>query len=265
VRALGLFPPGATVELSDRRAALVTRVNTADAQRPQVRVVVGEGMGKRAELGTFDPLEDRHHLSIARAIDPPLVLRPEDPIPSASAVRRAAVAAPVEVTVTEAVDQPRTEIDAPMSVLPPPTGPVSVQRMSRTTGTSGTYSSIREAKPELTTFAPASERPRPGGPTSSMPPSRRLSSPVPPSIERAVPPSAPPPSSGNPLLDKVPVLRLGPSELAKLPLDHRAGFILSFVDAMSSIDAIIDASGMPGADVVRVIEQLVAMKVIELR
>jgi hypothetical protein len=104
------------------------------------------------------------------------------------------------------------------------------------------YSAIRESDPESLRF---------GGPTSSMPPAAPR-----PLIAATAPPLS---------LDKVPVIRVSPGEIAKAPLDHRAGFVLSLIDSMSSLDLIVDASGMPSADVLRIIEQLLAMSIIELR
>ncbi len=250
-RALGLFPPGTTVELSDRRAAIVTRANTGDAQRPQVRVLCGEGTGKRADLQTFDALDDRHHLSIVRAIPPPLVPREPDVAPSVSLTRLTIEESnePVHVTVIDAVETDRLEVDMPVSIPPG----VLTARVSSTPPASripirisGVYSSVREVEPESLR-----------GPTSSMPP---------PLSRPPLPASQPPESRPAPSLslDKIPVLRVSPSEIAKLPLDHRAGFVLAMIDGMSPLDAIVDASGLPSADVLHIVQQLLAMSIIKL-
>jgi hypothetical protein len=39
-------------------------------------------------------------------------------------------------------------------------------------------------------------------------------------------------------------------------LDHRGGFILTFVDGMSSVEDIADASGLPRADVLQILREL---------
>jgi DNA-binding IclR family transcriptional regulator len=56
----------------------------------------------------------------------------------------------------------------------------------------------------------------------------------------------------------VPVLLVSAGVLARQEgLDHRAGFILSMIDGMASLDDITDASGMPAADVQRLVDTLV--------
>ena len=41
-----------------------------------------------------------------------------------------------------------------------------------------------------------------------------------------------------------------------LSLDHRAGFIVSLVDGRTTVEDIIDMSGQPSAEVLRVLEEL---------
>ena len=62
----------------------------------------------------------------------------------------------------------------------------------------------------------------------------------------------------------VPRLIMGPEQLRWLTLDHRAGFLLSCVDGRSSIDEILDVSGMPGLDALRLLYELVQEGVIEV-
>ena len=47
-----------------------------------------------------------------------------------------------------------------------------------------------------------------------------------------------------------------------LHLDHRAGFLLSCIDGMSSIDDILDVSGMRELDALRILFELVQENVI---
>lgn len=61
------------------------------------------------------------------------------------------------------------------------------------------------------------------------------------------------------------MLRVGTKDLAKLPLDHHAGFILSLIDGSSTLDDIVDASGLPTDDVLRIIGELIAKAIIGLR
>jgi HD-GYP domain-containing protein (c-di-GMP phosphodiesterase class II) len=83
MRALGLYPPGTTVELSDGAYAVVTRANPTDARRPEVELLFGERKGRRFELREFDTVERRYVRSIVRAVPPPIVpLEPEEPHPA---------------------------------------------------------------------------------------------------------------------------------------------------------------------------------------
>jgi len=81
MRALGIFPPGTTVELSSGESAVVTRVYVGEPLRPRVRVLFGHDAGKRLDLREFDALERRYARSIVRAIAPPLAI-PTDPPPA---------------------------------------------------------------------------------------------------------------------------------------------------------------------------------------
>ncbi|MGZ3474415.1 MAG: HD-GYP domain-containing protein [Polyangiales bacterium] len=254
-RTLGMFPPGTTVELSDRRSAIVTRVSSSDAHRPQVRVICGDDAGKRAELHTFDSLDDRHHLSIVRAIAPPLVLREVAPAPSVSVTRLAIDDSEggVDVTVIDAVETTRVEVDVPVSLPPAMRASLRLPATRVPTRTSGVYSSVREQRAEI-----EPESIRPVGPSSSVPPPFSR----PPMAASIRPASRPPPALS---LEKIPVLRVAPGELAKLPLDHRAGFVLSLIDGMTPLELIVDASGMPAADVLEIVQRLLTQAIIGLQ
>lgn len=54
------------------------------------------------------------------------------------------------------------------------------------------------------------------------------------------------------------VLRLAmvPSEIQNLALDHRAGFLISLVDGIATVDEILDMSGMPEIDVLRLLYEM---------
>jgi HD-GYP domain-containing protein (c-di-GMP phosphodiesterase class II) len=86
MRALGIFPPGTTVELSTGDSAVVTRVYVGEPLRPRVRLLFGHDAGKRLDLREFDALERRYARSIVRAIAPPLAVpaRPARPTSDAS-------------------------------------------------------------------------------------------------------------------------------------------------------------------------------------
>lgn len=74
MRALGVFPPGTTVQLSTGESAVVTRVHAGEPLRPRVRVLTGANAGRKLDLREFDALEGRYLRSIVQAIAPPLVL-----------------------------------------------------------------------------------------------------------------------------------------------------------------------------------------------
>ena len=62
----------------------------------------------------------------------------------------------------------------------------------------------------------------------------------------------------------VPRIVMAPDQLRWLTLDHRMGFLLSCVDGKSCIDEILDVSGMPGLDALRLLYELVQEGVIEV-
>jgi len=67
------------------------------------------------------------------------------------------------------------------------------------------------------------------------------------------------------LLMAVPSLAVAPSELARLALDHRAGFILSHVDGVSDIETILDVSAMPTEEALGILTDLASRGIITLR
>jgi len=73
------------------------------------------------------------------------------------------------------------------------------------------------------------------------------------------------PSSVHLRRHAVPRLTISHDELLRLPLDHRAGFILSLVDGRSSIETIADMSGMAQGEATGILADLVARGVLSLR
>lgn len=65
-------------------------------------------------------------------------------------------------------------------------------------------------------------------------------------------------------LDSVPRHAMMPEELTKLGLDHHSGFMLALVDGVLSFETIIDVCGMPRAEAVRVLAQLVKRGIINV-
>jgi hypothetical protein len=66
-------------------------------------------------------------------------------------------------------------------------------------------------------------------------------------------------------LDRVPIVLIPRDQLRWLSIDHRAGFVLSHVDGVSSLEMILDVSGMPMLDVLRILYELVEQRVIAFR
>lgn len=66
-------------------------------------------------------------------------------------------------------------------------------------------------------------------------------------------------------LDRVPVVMVPRDQLRWLSIDHRAGFVLSLVDGVSSLEMILDVSGMPELDALRILSDLAQQRIISFR
>jgi hypothetical protein len=65
-------------------------------------------------------------------------------------------------------------------------------------------------------------------------------------------------------LDRVPVMVAPFDELEARSVDHRAGFLLSQVDGATSLETILDVSGMPPLDALRIVRELVRRGILAL-
>ena len=65
-------------------------------------------------------------------------------------------------------------------------------------------------------------------------------------------------------LDQVISVVISPEEVQWLSLDHRAGFLLSLVDGQSTVDEILDISGMTRLDALKIIFDLTERQVVRL-
>lgn len=65
-------------------------------------------------------------------------------------------------------------------------------------------------------------------------------------------------------LDQVITVVVSPEEVQWLSLDHRAGFLLSLVDGQSTVDEILDISGMTRLDALRILHDLTEQQVVRL-
>jgi hypothetical protein len=81
---------------------------------------------------------------------------------------------------------------------------------------------------------------------------------------RTFAPSEPPADELIAISSIIPKLLLPPMEIAKLPIDSRAAFILSHVDGIQSMEEILDICAMSEDEAVDLLEKLRAMGVITL-
>ncbi|MFO0667039.1 MAG: hypothetical protein U0174_24015 [Polyangiaceae bacterium] len=65
--------------------------------------------------------------------------------------------------------------------------------------------------------------------------------------------------------DRVPVVIVPAEQLRWMSIDQKAAFVLHHVDGMSSLEMILDVSGMPHLDVLRILSDLVQQRVISFR
>jgi hypothetical protein len=93
-------------------------------------------------------------------------------------------------------------------------------------------------------------------PDALPPPSSREITPVPVSA---------PPAAGLTLTQRQSVPRVvkTPAEIAKLPIDHRGGFLLASIDGMQTLEEILDVCAMPGPEALDLVVTLVNLGVIE--
>jgi hypothetical protein len=66
-------------------------------------------------------------------------------------------------------------------------------------------------------------------------------------------------------LDRVPAVSVARDQLRWLSIDHRAGFVLSLIDGVSTVEMILDVTGMPELDALRILSELVQQRIISFR
>ena len=62
-----------------------------------------------------------------------------------------------------------------------------------------------------------------------------------------------------------PVCTMSPSTLKKLPLDHRAGFLLSLMDGTTGLDSLVDVSCMDREEVLHIVRDLAESGVVAFK
>jgi hypothetical protein len=63
----------------------------------------------------------------------------------------------------------------------------------------------------------------------------------------------------------VPVVVMSAELLKRLPLDHRAGFVVSMMDGLLDLDTLVEVASMPRDEVLRVVRDLHESGVVEFR
>jgi hypothetical protein len=64
------------------------------------------------------------------------------------------------------------------------------------------------------------------------------------------------PRSVRTTLGRIPVLIVGAERLRATKLDARAGFLLALIDGITSVEGMLDLSGMPAEETLDVLEDL---------
>jgi len=63
----------------------------------------------------------------------------------------------------------------------------------------------------------------------------------------------------------VPVVVMSVADLKRLPLDHRAGFLLSLMDGAIDLDTMVEIAGMSREEVLRLVRDLFESGVVDFR
>ena len=66
-------------------------------------------------------------------------------------------------------------------------------------------------------------------------------------------------------LDRAPIVVVPRAQMRWLSIDHRAGFVLSLIDGQSTVETILDVSGMPKLDALRILHELVQQKIVAFK
>ncbi len=66
-------------------------------------------------------------------------------------------------------------------------------------------------------------------------------------------------------LDRPPLVVVPRTQMRWLSIDHRAGFILSLIDGTVTVETILDLSGMPRLDALRILHELVQQKIVAFK
>jgi hypothetical protein len=100
-----------------------------------------------------------------------------------------------------------------------------------------------------------------------MPPTRQDRATMPDITGRGVVGAEDTPSDVRPIISlrAVPWLVVTHEELRRLPLDSRAGFLVSLIDGRCTVEMLLDIATLPEDDVISMLGHLVRLGAIELR
>ncbi len=60
----------------------------------------------------------------------------------------------------------------------------------------------------------------------------------------------------RPMLDRTPIVLVAKADLRAVPLDNRSAFLVSLIDGFTSVENLIDLSGMPADETLELLEEL---------
>jgi hypothetical protein len=66
------------------------------------------------------------------------------------------------------------------------------------------------------------------------------------------------------MLSRTPIVLVAKAVLCAVPLDSRSGFLVSLIDGLTSVESLIDLSGMPAEETLALLEQLRLRRIVEL-
>jgi Tfp pilus assembly protein PilZ len=68
----------------------------------------------------------------------------------------------------------------------------------------------------------------------------------------------------RPMLARTPIVLVSKENLRAVPLDGRSGFLVSLIDGLTSVETLIDLSGMPADETLGLLEELRLRRIVEL-
>lgn len=74
----------------------------------------------------------------------------------------------------------------------------------------------------------------------------------------------PRPAAAEDALRRIPVVTKSMAELHELPLDPRAGFVLTHIDGRTDLTSLIDVTGMSAQETLAIVARLVNLGALEL-